>query len=114
MLYFAYCTLLDTEEMHKYCPAAEPTETARLTGYRVAFARYGPGASEGGCNLQKVGDEEVLGLLYRLSPEALRDLDSIAGVNKGFYATVEGAGSGVFLLTPESARRFEVSLDELE
>jgi hypothetical protein len=36
------------------------------------------------------------------------------GVNRGFYASVEGAGSGVFLLTADSTRRFEVVLDELE
>ena len=40
MLYFAYCTLLDIDEMHKYCPAAEATEVASLPGYRVAFVRY--------------------------------------------------------------------------
>ena len=35
------------------------------------------------------------------------------GTDRGFYATVRD-GSGVFLLTADSARRFEVSLDELE
>ena len=35
------------------------------------------------------------------------------GTDKGFYAAVKGR-SGVFLLTTDSAKRFEVSLDELE
>ena len=89
MLYFAYCTLLDTEEMQKYCPAAEPTEVASLAGYRVSFSRYAQGASGGGCDLQETADEEVLGLLYSLSQEVLRDLDSIAGVDKGYYKRID-------------------------
>jgi gamma-glutamylcyclotransferase (GGCT)/AIG2-like uncharacterized protein YtfP len=89
MLYFAYCTLLDTDEMQKYCPAAEPTEVASLAGYKVAFSRYAQGASGGGCDLTEAPDDEVLGLLYSLSPEILQDLDSIAGVDKGFYRKID-------------------------
>jgi len=33
--------------------------------------------------------------------------------NRGFYATVKGV-DGVFLLTADSVKRFEISLDELE
>jgi gamma-glutamylcyclotransferase len=89
MLYFAYCTLLDVDEMRKYCPSAEPTEVAGLPGHRVAFARYAPGDSGGGCNLEEIADEEVLGLLFRLSPGELQALDSIAGVHQGYYKKID-------------------------
>lgn len=89
MLYYAYCTLLDMGEMHKYCPGAQPTEIASLSGFRVAFARYGTGDSAGGCNLQEAKEEKVLGLLYNLSPDELRHLDSVAGVDKGSYAKID-------------------------
>jgi gamma-glutamylcyclotransferase (GGCT)/AIG2-like uncharacterized protein YtfP len=75
--------------MQKYCPAAEPTKIARLTGYSVTFSRYAEGPSGGGCDLQEAAGEEILGLLYRLSPEVLQDLDSIAGVDKGFYKRID-------------------------
>jgi hypothetical protein len=34
MRYFAYCTLLDTAEMRKFCPTAKPAMVARLSGYQ--------------------------------------------------------------------------------
>jgi gamma-glutamylcyclotransferase (GGCT)/AIG2-like uncharacterized protein YtfP len=89
MLYFAYCTLLDVHEMHKYCPLARPAGVAQLPGFKVSFATYGPSSSGGGCNLAEATDEKVLGLLYEMSPEALADLDTIAGVDKGYYEKID-------------------------
>jgi gamma-glutamylcyclotransferase (GGCT)/AIG2-like uncharacterized protein YtfP len=117
MLYFAYCTLLDIGEMHKYCPGAEPTEVASLSGYQVAFARYGTEDAAGGCNLREAKEDQVLGLLYRLSPEELQRLDSIAGVDKGCYAKIDiqvavGDGSVIDAITyvvPEPLGPFQPS-----
>jgi gamma-glutamylcyclotransferase (GGCT)/AIG2-like uncharacterized protein YtfP len=89
MLYFAYCTLLDVEEMHKHCPTAEPAGLARLLGYKLTFATYSRGSPSGGCNLEKAPGEEMPGLLYELSPEAMQTLDSIAGVDQGYYEKID-------------------------
>jgi gamma-glutamylcyclotransferase (GGCT)/AIG2-like uncharacterized protein YtfP len=102
MRYFAYCTLLDTAEMRKFCPTATPTVVARLNGYRVAFARYGAGSSGGGCNLETESGHEILGLVYELSEAEFDQLDRISGVDRGYYERVE------FTVTTESGDEIAV------
>jgi gamma-glutamylcyclotransferase (GGCT)/AIG2-like uncharacterized protein YtfP len=87
--YFAYCTLLDTNEMRKFCPNASPTVVARLNGYRVTFDRYGKDESSGGCNLAEHPGHEIHGLIYELSDEEYDQLDRISGVDRGFYRRIE-------------------------
>ncbi len=87
--YFAYCTLLDTEEMRKFCPNASPTVVARLSGYRVAFAHYGMDDPGGGCNLDEETGHEIYGLVYEMSDEEYDQLDRISGVDRGYYQRVE-------------------------
>lgn len=119
MLYFAYCTLLDTNEMGKYCPSAEPMGIAQLSGYRVSFATHGQGSSGGGCNLEEAADEKILGLIYDMSPEALEGLDTIAGVDKGFYKKIDVSVSGqdgvempaITYVIPEPGGPFQPSAD---
>jgi len=88
MRYFAYCTLLDTAEMRKFCPTAEPTVVAQLSGYRVVFASYGVGSTGGGCNLEAEAGHEIWGLIYELSDEEFDELDRISGVDRGYYERV--------------------------
>lgn len=89
MLYFAYCTLLDVEEMRRYCPTAEPTGVGRLPGYGLGFATYGREDPGGGCNLERSETKETLGLLYEMSQEAMAALDAIAGVDRGYYEKID-------------------------
>ncbi len=86
--YFAYCTLLDTAEMKRFCPHAEPTVVARLTGYRVVFDHYGEDQLGGGCNLHEDAGHEIYGLVYDLSDEEFDELDRISGVDRGYYERV--------------------------
>lgn len=80
--YFAYCTLLDVEEMRRFVPEATPTVTARLEGYRVRFAGYGSG---GGCDLERESGHIIYGLVYELTDEQTAQLDDISGVGSGAY-----------------------------
>ena len=86
--YFAYCTLLDTDEMRRFCPHAEPTVVARLSGYRVAFAHYGSDQPGGGCNLDADAGHQIYGLVYELSDAEYDELDRISGVDRGYYKRV--------------------------
>lgn len=86
MLYFGYCTLLDTEEMKKYCPTATPAGVASLSGYKLCFGTYSTG---GGCNLEEAAGNEMLGLLYEVTPKELAGLDAISGVDKGYYKRID-------------------------
>ncbi|MGA7671065.1 MAG: gamma-glutamylcyclotransferase family protein [Nitrolancea sp.] len=87
--YFAYCTLLDSEEMRRFCPNARPTLVARLGGYRVAFAHYGVDQPGGGCNLEVAPGHQIYGMVYDLSDEEYDELDRISGVDRGYYERVE-------------------------
>ena len=87
--YFAYCTLLDTEEMRRFCPHAKQTVVAQLMGYRVAFAHYGMDQPGGGCNLEAAPGNQICGLVYELSDEEYDELDRISGVDRGYYERVE-------------------------
>ena len=51
VVYFAYGTLLEMDEIHKYCPTAEALGVFRLKGFRLGFAACGPDPASGGCTL---------------------------------------------------------------
>ncbi len=101
--YFAYCTLLDIDEMRKFCPHAEPEMIARLTGYRVTFAHYGADDPGGGCNLAEAPGHWLFGLVYDLSVEEYDQLDRISGVDRGYYRRVD------FTLTGDDDTSIEAS-----
>lgn len=89
MLYFGYCTLLETENMKRYCPTAVAVGVGSLSGYKLCFDTYGPDDPRGGCNLEKVAGEEILGVLYDLTSEELANLDNISGVDQGHYEQID-------------------------
>lgn len=88
MLYFAYCTLLDRDEMRRFCPTARPAGTGHISGYRVTFASYVADGSRGGCQLEALDGHAVYGLLYELSTAEFDHLDEISGVGQGFYQRI--------------------------
>ena len=114
MRYFAYCTLLDTNEMQKFCPGAQPTVVASLSGYRVVFGRYLADGDGGGCQLEAAPGHEIYGLIYELSADEFDQLDRISGVDRGYYkrvgfiaSTPTGTGIDVFTyIIPNSAGPF--------
>lgn len=85
MPYFAYCTLLDETEMHRFVPTARIGATGRIRGQRVVFERHAPGAETGGCNLAPAKGQIVYGVLYDLSDAEFDRLDAISGVDRGLY-----------------------------
>lgn len=86
--YFAYCTLLDRDEMRRFCPDARATETATIEGWRVTFAAQGLGGSGGGCHLVAEPGHLVHGLLYEMDDATLAQLDGISGVGQGMYRQI--------------------------
>jgi gamma-glutamylcyclotransferase (GGCT)/AIG2-like uncharacterized protein YtfP len=89
LLYFGYCTLLETANMQRYCPTAAPVGVGSLSGYKLCFETYGPDDPRGGCNLEEAAGEGILGVLYELSPEELAALDGISGVDRGHYERID-------------------------
>ena len=86
--YFAYCTLLDTGEMARFCPDALPGAVGWVEGYRVGFATHAPGVTTGGCTLEPAAGMRLYGLLYDMSDATLVTLDELSGVPSGSYAHV--------------------------
>ena len=89
MIYFAYCTLLDVDEMSKYIPTAIPKGAGWVSGWQVCFSSYGPDPTKGGCDLKKVEGDDLLGLLYEMTAEEFDTFDKIAGVDLGYYRRLE-------------------------
>ncbi len=87
--YFAYCTLLDRDEMRRFCPDARATETGSISGWRVTFAAHGLGGSGGGCHLVAEPGHAVHGLLYEMDDATLAQLDQISGVAQGMYRQID-------------------------
>lgn len=87
--YFAYCTLLDRDEMRRFCPDAQATETGTIVGWRVTFASHGLGGSGGGCHLVSEPEHVVHGLLYEMDDATLDQLDAISGVGQGLYRQID-------------------------
>lgn len=87
--YFAYCTLLDRDEMRRFCATAQPLGVGRISGYRVGFAGYTADGSRGGCQLEVEAEHAVFGLVYELSPAESDHLDEISGVGQGLYQRID-------------------------
>ena len=85
----AYCTLLDRDEMRRFCPDARATETGSISGWRVTFAAHGLGGSGGGCHLVAEPGHAVHGLLYEMDDATLAQLDQISGVAQGMYRQID-------------------------
>lgn len=84
-LYFAYGTLMDTEEMHKYCPTASGVAVAGLAHHRLEFWSYSDVSEGVGCQLVRAQGETAYGVVYRVPCAELDDLDRASGVDKGRY-----------------------------
>ena len=86
VIYFAYGTLLELDEIHKYCPTAESLGIFRLKGFRLGFAACGPDPSAGGCTLVKDPDNTMYGLLYKIPLKERQILDKASGYDTGLWA----------------------------
>lgn len=87
--YFAYCTLLDRNEMRRFCPDARPVETGTIGGWRVTFAAHDLGGSGGGCHLVATPGHVVYGLLYEMDAATLGKLDALSGAGQGMYRHID-------------------------
>ena len=75
VVYFAYGSNLDAEQMQERCPSSYPLVPVHLSGHRLSFThlskRWGGGAAD---ILPAVG-ENVWGMLYGLEAKDLARLD---------------------------------------
>lgn len=77
LLYFAYGSNTDLEQMDFRCPDAQALETVRLEGYRLAFRSNG--GNRGVATILPDPDSHVDGVLWEISPEDERNLNFYEG-----------------------------------
>ncbi len=92
ILYFAYGTLLGTEEMTSMCPSAKPLGHAELPDYEFLLERFGPEPNQGGCALQQIDGARTKGVLYKVPSNEWAHLRRVSGEHtdyKTIRVTVE-------------------------
>lgn len=77
LLYFAYGSNMNVNQMNFRCPDAEILETVRLEGYRLAFCSNG--GSRGVATILPVPDSHVDGVLWELSHQDEQNLNLYEG-----------------------------------
>jgi gamma-glutamylcyclotransferase len=82
--YFAYGSNLNIGRKEERTGSIRESHVAKLAGYRLAFNKRGSNG-EAYANLLANPTEEVLGVVYRCSEQAICELDRFEGVANGHY-----------------------------
>lgn len=106
MIYFAYGSNLNLEQMIERCPDAEPLTQAILYNHRLTYRR-------GVATIEADKKGRVYGALYRISKRDLEALDKYEGYPYLYYrdvVQVEGKGMGkIYAITYKMHKHFEFS-----
>jgi hypothetical protein len=79
MLYFAYGSNLDTDQMRERCPGLQLVGVAMLRDHKLTFPLFSEGWGGGVVSVQLSHGKDVWGVLYELGEEDLRALDAQEG-----------------------------------
>ncbi|OGF12969.1 MAG: hypothetical protein A2W00_08660 [Candidatus Eisenbacteria bacterium RBG_16_71_46] len=79
MLYFAYGSNLDPQQMRERCPGHHVVGLASLADHRLAYLRYSNAWGGGVAGIQLAHGATVWGVLYELTEEDLLRLDGFEG-----------------------------------
>ena len=82
MLYFAYGSNLDPDQMRERCPAHQLVGVAMLRDHKLIFPLFSEDWGGGVVSVQLSHGKDVWGVLYDLSEDDLRALDA----HEGFHA----------------------------
>jgi hypothetical protein len=75
MLYFAYASNLNKKQMRERCPDSKPRFTATLPNYKLVFLGWSREWRGGKASIRIFRGEKVLGAIYDVSEQCLRQLD---------------------------------------
>ena len=79
VLYFAYGSNLDPEQMASRCPSARVAFLARLADHRLDFTYFSTPWSGGSADVVRHFGESVWGIVYQLDAAELQRLDHFEG-----------------------------------
>ena len=89
VLYFGYCTMLESAEMHRLCPGSRALGVYQLVGYKMRFSAFHDSPSQGSCDLDVAAGHQMWGLLYDMVPAEYDALDLMAGVDEGYLQRID-------------------------
>ena len=75
MYYFAYASNLNRRQMLERCPDSKPKLMVTLPNYNLIFAGWSRTRRGGVATIRRFGGEKVLGGIYDISEQCLRQLD---------------------------------------
>jgi len=75
MYYFAYASNLNQKQMRERCPDSQPMFTATLPNYKLVFLGWSREWRGGKASIRLFRGEKVLGAIYDVSEQCLRQLD---------------------------------------
>jgi len=75
MFYFAYASNLSKKQMRERCPDSKPRFTATLPNYKLVFLGWSREWRGGKASIRLSRGEKVLGAIYDISEQCLRQLD---------------------------------------
>jgi len=75
VLYFAYASNLNKKQMRERCPDSKPRFTATLSNYKLVFLGWSREWRGGKASIRIFRGEKVLGAIYDVSEQCLRQLD---------------------------------------
>jgi len=78
MIYFAYGSNMDKEQMADRCPSSRVIGAARLAHYTLAFTRWSRAWNSATADILPDREKDVYGVLYDLTLDDLKRMDKIA------------------------------------
>lgn len=79
MLYFAYGSNMDFDQMRKRCPSARFVAKAKLEAHRISFPRWSKKRNSGVASVEPVNGEDTWGVVYQIDELDLGALDHKEG-----------------------------------
>jgi len=77
--YFAYGSNVNREQMLELCPDSKPLFVATLPNYKLIFTGWSRKWRGGVATIQRARGDKVLGTVYEISEQCLRQLDRYEG-----------------------------------
>jgi len=75
MYYFAYASNLNQKQMRERCPNSKPAFRANLPNYKLVFIGWSRQLRGGKASIRLFRGEKVLGAIYEISEQCLKQLD---------------------------------------
>ena len=75
MYYFAYASNLNRKQMRERCPDSKPMFIATLPNYKLVFVGWSREWRGGKASIRPFGKEKILGAIYDVSEQCLKQLD---------------------------------------